>query len=69
LIVSDVELVDNIDDGFVADKVAGLKVAVGVAPGTKCERCWNYSPLVGSDSDYPDACPRCVAVLRAGVNG
>ncbi|KAI9123187.1 hypothetical protein K1719_006076 [Acacia pycnantha] len=37
------------------------KVWVGVsrAEGSKCERCWNYSPLVGSFSDHPTLCDRC----------
>jgi isoleucyl-tRNA synthetase len=30
----------------------------------KCQRCWNYWPSVGSNSQYPDICLRCVDVLR-----
>ncbi|HUW20675.1 MAG TPA: isoleucine--tRNA ligase [Sedimentisphaerales bacterium] len=29
----------------------------------KCQRCWNYWPSVGNNSDYPDLCERCVAVV------
>jgi isoleucyl-tRNA synthetase len=29
----------------------------------KCERCWQYSATVGSDSDYPTLCCRCVGNL------
>lgn len=29
----------------------------------KCQRCWNYWPSVGDDSDYPDLCQRCVEVV------
>jgi len=30
----------------------------------KCRRCWNYWPSVGSDSEYPDLCERCISVVR-----
>lgn len=42
-----------------------LKVGVKRAEGTKCERCWIWSPTVGRDSDYPDVCERCAGVLRS----
>jgi isoleucyl-tRNA synthetase len=29
----------------------------------KCQRCWNYWPSVGENSDYPDICKRCVDVV------
>ncbi len=40
------------------------KITVAKAPGEKCERCWNYSPHVGEDKQYPSVCERCSAVLR-----
>ena len=30
----------------------------------KCERCWNYWPSVGADSEHADLCERCVSVVR-----
>jgi isoleucyl-tRNA synthetase len=33
------------------------------AEGKKCERCWNYSTLVGASETYPTVCERCVAAL------
>jgi len=30
----------------------------------KCQRCWNYWPSVGADSEHPDLCERCVSVVR-----
>jgi isoleucyl-tRNA synthetase len=30
----------------------------------KCQRCWNYWPSVGADSNHPDLCERCVSVIR-----
>ncbi len=41
-----------------------LQVKVGRAPGTKCERCWNYSVRVGEDPQYPTVCERCAPVLH-----
>ena len=61
--------VDLIDD---ADRLAGLqhqttveagKIGVVNADGTKCDRCWNYSPTVGQNSEHPLVCDRCVAAL------
>jgi isoleucyl-tRNA synthetase len=34
------------------------------ARGTKCARCWVYHEAVGKDSQFPDVCPRCAAVLH-----
>jgi isoleucyl-tRNA synthetase len=58
-IVSQVELRPFASDG----NGAGLKVQVSPAEGQKCERCWNYSTLVGSDPAYPTVCERCSAAL------
>jgi isoleucyl-tRNA synthetase len=30
----------------------------------KCQRCWNYWPSVGTNSDYPDLCKRCAEVVK-----
>jgi isoleucyl-tRNA synthetase len=58
-IVSQVELKQ-----IVSGNGAGMKVEVSTAEGKKCERCWNFSTLVGSDPEYPTICERCVAALR-----
>ena len=29
----------------------------------KCQRCWNYWPSVGADTEHPDLCERCVEVV------
>jgi isoleucyl-tRNA synthetase len=41
-----------------------LRVEVTKAPGSKCERCWNYSVEVGKNRRYPTVCERCSAVLE-----
>lgn len=51
-------------DAYVAEDVENLKVAVAAAPGEKCERCWRIAEDLGTDPAYPDACPRCTAVLK-----
>lgn len=45
-------------------EVPGLKVAVGQAPGAKCERCWIYDEAVGADREHPALCPRCAGVMK-----
>jgi isoleucyl-tRNA synthetase len=65
-LASQVELIDD------ADRLAGLqhqttveagKIGVVNADGTKCDRCWNYSPTVGQNSEQPSVCDRCVDAL------
>jgi isoleucyl-tRNA synthetase len=46
-----------------------LEVKVAKADGTKCERCWTYSPEVGKDTDYPTVCERCSAALKEIADG
>jgi isoleucyl-tRNA synthetase len=43
--------------------VEGGKIGVVNADGTKCDRCWNYSPTVGQNSEHPVICDRCVDAL------
>ncbi|MFQ5816902.1 MAG: isoleucine--tRNA ligase [Terriglobia bacterium] len=42
----------------------GLEIGVVPAEGKKCERCWNYSPQVGTNASYPTLCERCTRVLE-----
>jgi len=37
---------------------------IELAPGQKCERCWNYSTRVGESARYPTVCERCVTALE-----
>ena len=55
LIVSQLEL---------SEKESGpIETSVEKADGEKCERCWNYSVDVGTSSDHPTVCGRCVTHL------
>jgi isoleucyl-tRNA synthetase len=65
-LASQVELIDD------ASKFADLqhqatseggKIGVTKAEGEKCDRCWNYSPTVGHNSEHPLVCDRCVDAL------
>jgi isoleucyl-tRNA synthetase len=38
-------------------------VSAQKSPHQKCQRCWNYWPSVGVDSNHPDLCERCVSVI------
>ncbi|KAG0613475.1 hypothetical protein M758_6G105600 [Ceratodon purpureus] len=40
-----------------------LWVGVGRADGDKCERCWNYTPAVGTLAGHPGLCERCYGVI------
>ncbi|MDR0310233.1 MAG: isoleucine--tRNA ligase [Acidobacteriota bacterium] len=42
----------------------GLEIEVTKAAGAKCERCWNYSPAVGADAEFPTLCERCAPVVK-----
>jgi len=45
-----------------------LEIIVAKAEGRKCERCWNFSPTVGQDTERPIVCARCSRVLGAEIN-
>ncbi len=68
-IVSSLQVVDPAaaeDAGFIdCEEVAGMKVAVRPATGSKCERCWILSPSVGEDTEHPTLCSRCADVARS----
>ncbi|KAF2289179.1 hypothetical protein GH714_029242 [Hevea brasiliensis] len=38
-------------------------IGVSRAEGLKCERCWNYTPQVGSFGEHPTLCGRCYKVV------
>jgi len=52
-IVSEVKLQPGPESKVVADK----------SSHAKCQRCWNYWPSVGADSEYTNLCQRCVEVV------
>ena len=50
-----------------ATELDGLKVAVSASPHQKCERCWHHREDVGSHSEHPDLCGRCIGNLPQGA--
>jgi isoleucyl-tRNA synthetase len=55
-IVSEVKLQKGAHETTVVAEKSGYQ---------KCQRCWNYWPSVGADSEHPDLCERCVSVVRS----
>lgn len=53
----------------VEQKAGELEIQVDRALGRKCERCWKYSPAVGSDPDWPTICPACVEAVAEILKG
>jgi isoleucyl-tRNA synthetase len=45
---------------IVAGDATQLQVAVAVAQGQKCARCWLYRTEVGQDAAHPHLCGRCL---------
>ena len=43
-----------------ADKL----VSAEKSPHSKCQRCWNYWPSVGKNSEQPELCERCIEVIK-----
>jgi isoleucyl-tRNA synthetase len=65
-LASQVELIDdaNLLEGCQHQTTSeGGKIGVTKADGEKCDRCWNYSPTVGQNSEQPVICDRCVDAL------
>ncbi|MBR2290589.1 MAG: isoleucine--tRNA ligase [Clostridia bacterium] len=46
------------------DHEVDIGVKVSKADGEKCERCWSYSPTVGTIKLYPTLCEKCVNNLK-----
>jgi isoleucyl-tRNA synthetase len=52
-------------DGVVASEagsaiIPGVWLKVGRTAGTKCVRCWHFTPDVGRHAEHPELCGRCV---------
>jgi isoleucyl-tRNA synthetase len=48
------------DDAGEATDVEGLKLTITASDAEKCERCWHHREDVGSNSEHPTICSRCV---------
>jgi len=64
-IVSKVELPERLDgECYCAEGLDGVQIRVVSAPGEKCDRCWCYSEELGTDSDHPAICPKCLVAVK-----
>ena len=66
-IVSSLQIASGTEDGAVfiaSEEITELKIAVRLARGGKCERCWMLSQTVGHDTEHPALCSRCAGVVR-----
>lgn len=43
-----------------ATEVKGLQLSIKPSTNAKCVRCWHYRPDVGTHSEHPELCARCV---------
>ncbi len=65
LIISQIEILDSGEElEFKSEKISKLSFSVKNAEGDKCERCWHYSPKVGTFEKYPTVCERCAPILE-----
>ncbi|KAF8401487.1 hypothetical protein HHK36_012427 [Tetracentron sinense] len=72
-ITSQVEILSSMENGltenipymgeYLIQGKSRVWIGVSRAEGSKCERCWNYSPQVGSFSEHPTLCGRCYNVV------
>nr|GEX43552.1 isoleucine--tRNA ligase, chloroplastic/mitochondrial [Tanacetum cinerariifolium] len=72
-ITSQVEILSTLEDApsenipysgdYLIQGVKKIWIGVSRAEGSKCERCWNFSPQVGSFLDHPTLCKRCYDVI------
>ncbi len=56
----------NILDSYLRIDTQYLNIAIEVtkAEGIKCRRCWNYSLSVGSNSQHPEICEKCIQAIK-----
>ena len=43
-----------------------LEIEVNASENSKCERCWHYVEDIGSSSEHPTICKRCISSLFEG---
>jgi isoleucyl-tRNA synthetase len=63
-ITSGVEFGEVGDGAYRSERIDDLAVEVHGADGDKCERCWNFTTDVGSDTEWPGVCARCAGAIR-----
>jgi isoleucyl-tRNA synthetase len=49
---------------FESQEIDNLSILVEPATGDKCERCWIYNVSIGTSSEHPTICSRCLNSLK-----
>ncbi|HEY9843126.1 MAG TPA: isoleucine--tRNA ligase, partial [Candidatus Obscuribacterales bacterium] len=65
LIVGRLEIQDQPPSGQLTHAQQGWHVAVDLAEGAKCARCWNTDAAVGKSQAHPELCQRCEAIVSS----
>ncbi len=63
-IVSSVDVSQGLPEGSTPAGDIPVNIKITKADGKKCQRCWNYSPSVGTGAEHPDLCARCISVIK-----
>ncbi len=61
-ITSSIEVKEGVPDGIAYELGSSFYVEFRLAPGNKCQRCWQILPDVGTHK-HPHTCARCDAAL------
>ena len=48
-------------------QLAHAVATVRKADGQKCERCWHTETTVGTKTEHPTLCPRCVEAVKQSI--
>ena len=64
--VSELKLLDAAPESptLASEEIKGLVILVEPTEAAKCPRCWMHSKTVGADSEHPELCARCAAVVK-----
>ena len=54
------DLADKPDNAVTIDNLDGVALTVKASEHKKCARCWHHREDVGSNSEHPELCGRCV---------
>ena len=58
--------IDQATSDAVESDIAGLKILVTPVSYGKCVRCWHRRPVIGSHSEHPELCGRCISNVDGG---
>ncbi len=63
-IVSRVHTAGGAGEGIQGESFPGVTVDVRPCEHARCARCWTRDETVGEDTEHPELCRRCAAVVR-----